>query len=75
MKNYCLMGIEFYKMKVLGGVPLRPSGLRVQNCCCCGSGYCCGTGSIPGPGICVCCRHTKSFFFFFKEKSSGDGWR
>ena len=30
------------------------SGLRIWHCHCCGSGYNCGTGSIPGPGTSTC---------------------
>ena len=32
------------------GVSLWLNGLRIQHCHCCGSGYSCGMGSIPGPG-------------------------
>ena len=36
-------------MKFPGG-----SRLRIQCCHCYGSGYCCGTGSMPGPGTSAC---------------------
>ena len=43
-----------YKNKVQG-VPWWHSGLRTCCCHCCGSGYCCCTGSIPAPGTSACC--------------------
>ena len=43
------------KMKHQDGIPWRLSGLRIQRCPCCGSGHCCGTGSIPGLGTSACC--------------------
>ena len=30
------------------------AGLRIQHCHCCGSGCCCGAGSIPDRGISTC---------------------
>ena len=41
----------FQKTKPLG-VPWWRSGLRTWRCHSCGSGGCCGAGSIPGPGRC-----------------------
>ena len=38
------------------GVPLWCSWLRIQCCHCSGSGHCCGTGVILGPGTFMCCR-------------------
>ena len=37
-----------------GGVPWWFSKLKLQHYHCYGSGYCCGTGSITGPGISAC---------------------
>ena len=31
--------------------------LRIQCCHCCGSGCCCSSGLIPGPGISTCCGY------------------
>jgi len=39
------------------GVPLWPSGLKIQHCHCSSSGCCCGAGSIPGPGTSMCHGH------------------
>ena len=33
-----------------GGVTWWSSGLKIWWCQCCGSGHCCGTSSVPGPG-------------------------
>ena len=41
------------------GAPSWLSRLRIQHCHCCNSGYSCGRGSIPGPGISTC-RHSKN---------------
>ena len=38
-----------------GGVPMWLSRLRIQPYHCSGSGCCCGVGSIPDPGISICC--------------------
>ena len=38
------------------GVPLWLSGLRIWCCHCCGSGYCSGTGSVPGLRTSACRR-------------------
>ena len=42
------------------GVPLWSSRLRIQYCHCCGSGCCCGVGSIPGPRTFVFCRRSRN---------------
>lgn len=31
--------------------------VRTQHCHCCCLDYCCGSGSIPGPGTSRCCGH------------------
>ena len=41
--------------KIMSGVPWWLSGLRIQHCQYRGSGHCCGSGSIPGPGTPGCC--------------------
>ena len=41
------------------GVPWWLSELSIQHCHWCGSGCCCGTGSIPGPGISTCLRNSQ----------------
>ena len=38
-----------------GGVPMWLSRLKIQPYHCSGSGCCCGVGSIPDPGISICC--------------------
>ena len=38
------------------GVPSWHNGLRIQHCHCCGSGYSCSMGSIPGLGTSTCHR-------------------
>ena len=48
-----ISGLKYPDMGVLWWL----SGLRIQRCHCCGSGYSCGTGSIPGPGTYTCLRH------------------
>ena len=42
--------------KRIEGVPWWPSGLRVCHCHHCGSGYSCGVGFDPCPGISICNR-------------------
>ena len=37
----------------------RRSRLRIQCCHCSSLGHCCGTGSIPGPGISTCHGHNQ----------------
>ena len=41
-------------LKVAKGAPWWLSGLRTQHCHCCGSGYCCGVGLIPGLATSTC---------------------
>ena len=41
------------------GVLRWHSGLGIQRCHCCGSDSSCGMGSIPGPGISACLRHSQ----------------
>ena len=43
--------------KAYSGVPWWLSALRIWHCHCYGSGHYCGSGSIPGPGICH--RHSE----------------
>lgn len=50
---------------LLEGVPWWHSGLRTQCCPCRGPVHCGGAGSISGPGISACGRHSQ------KEKSGG----
>ena len=44
-------------LNLLDGVLWWRSGLRIQHCDCSNSGYCCGSGSIPGPGSFTCHGH------------------
>ena len=44
---------NYVKIKSLG-VPLWHSWLRICHCRFSGSGHCCSTGSIPGPGTSTC---------------------
>ena len=39
------------------GVPWWHRRLRIWSCHCSGSGHCCGTGLISGPGNSICCKH------------------
>ena len=41
------------------GVPWWLSGLRLWHCHCCGCGYCCDSGLIPGLGNSACCRYSQ----------------
>jgi len=43
---------RFFKILKVG-VPWWLIKLRTWHCCCCGSGYFCGAGSIPGLGTCA----------------------
>ena len=43
-------------LKILPGVPWWLSWFQIGCCHCCGSGYSCGTGSIPGLRTSICCR-------------------
>ena len=43
------------------GVPWWLSGLRICPCHYCGSGYSCGSGSVPSPGSSACCRWCPAF--------------
>ena len=35
---------------------MEPTGLRIQHCHYCSSGYHSGAGLVPGPGTSACCR-------------------
>ncbi|WP_251884210.1 hypothetical protein, partial [Klebsiella pneumoniae] len=48
-----------YDFKV-DGTPWWLSGVRIQPCHCCGSGYCHGTGSVPALGTSLCHRHSQN---------------
>ena len=54
-----------FSLKSVPGFPPWLNGLRIHLCCCCGSGYSCGIGSLP-LGTSLCCErgHKK------KEKGS-----
>ena len=41
------------------GVSLWLSRLRIRCCHCCGFGYSCGMGYIPGPETSACCGHSQ----------------
>lgn len=46
----------FFKLIINPGVPWWPRGLGCFcHCHCCGSGQCCGLGSIPDPVTSACC--------------------
>ena len=45
--------------KSLDGFPLWYSRLRAWHYYCSGLGFCCGVGSVPGPGTFTCCRHRR----------------
>ena len=52
-----------------GRSSLMAQGLRIWCCHCCGSGYSCGVGSIPGLGTSACPGRDR------KKKSSRGGIR
>ena len=42
------------KRNIQWGIPWQLSGLRIRHCHCCGSGYSCDEGWIPGLGTSIC---------------------
>ena len=53
-------------------LPSWLSGLRIQHSHCCGSGYSCGSGSIPSPGTSACHKcDQKSKHFTLTESVKG----
>ena len=68
--------LELFKNLTVG-VLLWCSGLRIQHCHCSSWGCCCGTGSVSGPGTCMCHRHGQKQFSQWSrnghQQFSGDG--
>ena len=52
------------------GVPWWLSALRIWHCHCCGSGYSCGAGSIPGPGTFTCCGNGKKRIKYINKRNN-----
>ena len=55
--------------KSLWGFPRGSGGQgssRIWCCQCCGTGYSCGVGSIPGPGTSVCCGRGQNQSIYVK---------
>ena len=55
-EGWALMNRISALIKEALGVPWWLGALRIRHCHCCGSGYCCGTGSVPGPRTSTCQR-------------------
>jgi len=49
----CTTEVRYSKI----GVPWWLGRLKIQCCHCCGSGRCCGSDSVLGPGTSTCSRH------------------
>ena len=47
---------KYTLLEIARGVPWWHNRLKIRHCRCYGSGHCCGTGSIPGPGTSACLR-------------------